>query len=379
MRILFSATPTPGHVFPLLPLAQAARDDGHDVALLTSAGIAPLIPHDIPVLGAGPMLDALFAEATRRVGGDPTTDPRPAVVAELFAATRVDLTIEEAMAAADRWRPDLVVSEWCDFVGPIVARALVVPATRLAYGPAYERDYEEAMVDAVAVRYEQLGLTPVDPVAVLDTCPPSLQSTGWRPSADRIPLRPQPHNDSASAWKRPNFDRVSDRPAVLVTLGTRFNDTALLNRIIAGLEQLDVNVLATVGPAGDPSRVTTASSGVHVERFVPLQQALSWVDLVVSHAGAGTVLATLSRGLPAVLIPQGADHFLNAECVMAAGAGITLLPGETSPVEIATAAANALDSRYIKAGASSVCDEIVAMPPAGYVIKLLTQGLAEAA
>ena len=39
VRILFSPTPTPGHLLPLLPLARAARVHGHDVAFLTGAGV----------------------------------------------------------------------------------------------------------------------------------------------------------------------------------------------------------------------------------------------------------------------------------------------------------------------------------------------------
>jgi UDP:flavonoid glycosyltransferase YjiC (YdhE family) len=40
MRILFSATPAAGHVLPLVPLADAAGDAGHDVAFLTGPDMA---------------------------------------------------------------------------------------------------------------------------------------------------------------------------------------------------------------------------------------------------------------------------------------------------------------------------------------------------
>ena len=40
MRILFSATPAAGHVLPLVPLASAAGDAGHDVAFLTGPDMA---------------------------------------------------------------------------------------------------------------------------------------------------------------------------------------------------------------------------------------------------------------------------------------------------------------------------------------------------
>ncbi|GAB2509659.1 hypothetical protein GCM10027167_09120 [Nocardia heshunensis] len=36
-KLLFSATPTYGHILPLVPLMQAAIDPGHTVGLLSSA------------------------------------------------------------------------------------------------------------------------------------------------------------------------------------------------------------------------------------------------------------------------------------------------------------------------------------------------------
>jgi UDP:flavonoid glycosyltransferase YjiC (YdhE family) len=52
---------------------------------------------------------------------------------------------------------------------------------------------------------------------------------------------------------------------------------------------------------------------------------------VVSHGGGGTILAALSRGLPLVLLPQGADQFHNAERVAEVKAGIALTPSEATP------------------------------------------------
>ena len=43
MRILFSSVPQHGHLLPLLPLARAFQDRGHEVAVLTAAGMAPVV------------------------------------------------------------------------------------------------------------------------------------------------------------------------------------------------------------------------------------------------------------------------------------------------------------------------------------------------
>lgn len=40
MRILFSSVSSAGHLLPLLPLADAAADAGHETAFVSSAGMA---------------------------------------------------------------------------------------------------------------------------------------------------------------------------------------------------------------------------------------------------------------------------------------------------------------------------------------------------
>jgi UDP:flavonoid glycosyltransferase YjiC (YdhE family) len=104
---------------------------------------------------------------------------------------------------------------------------------------------------------------------------------------------------------------------------------------------LNVNILATVGPNGDPAELDVDPSRVHIERFVPLSDLLTGVSAVVAHGGGGTVLAALSRGLPLVLLPQGADQFLNARRVASAHAGIVLLPEHTIPTAIGSTGLNA--------------------------------------
>ena len=57
-------------------------------------------------------------------------------------------------------------------------------------------------------------------------------------------------------------------------------------------------------------------------------------DLMVSTAGDGTLLATLSAGLPSVLLPMGMDKPVNADRAAATGAEhVVAGPGEVAAVE----------------------------------------------
>ena len=101
-------------------------------------------------------------------------------------------------------------------------------------------------------------------------------------------------------------------------------------------------VSATVGPAADSGVLGTQPAHVRVEQYVPQTALLPHCDVVVSHAGSGTVLGTVALGVPQLCLPQGADQFLNASAVAGAGAGISLAPDAATPEAIADAVARGL-------------------------------------
>jgi UDP:flavonoid glycosyltransferase YjiC (YdhE family) len=291
----------------------------------------------------------------------------------LFAGTRVDLGFEPAVEAAERWRPDLIIFEQCDFIGPLVAAALGCASAFLAYGRAYEPEYTAAMIAAVASRYRRHGLEPAEPLAFLDTCPPSLQVQNWTPPPGRRYLRPEPHRRLGVEWTAPDFVDRSDRPVVLITFGTVFSATPVLSSVLGALSDPDVNAIVTVGTLGDPAALAVDTSRVHVERFVPLNLLLTGVSAVVSHGGGGTILAALSRGLPLVLLPQGADQFHNAQRIAEVHAGISLIPSQATPAAIRASVERAMTNPVLRAGSERLAAEIAAMDAPEVVIADLAQ------
>ena len=67
-------------------------------------------------------------------------------------------------------------------------------------------------------------------------------------------------------------------------------------------------------------------SNVHVHQYIPQELLLPHCAAVVTHGGAGSTLGALAFGLPLLVVPQGADHFYNADRVVAAGAAVQLMP-----------------------------------------------------
>lgn len=105
------------------------------------------------------------------------------------------------------------------------------------------------------------------------------------------------------------------RPTVYFTLGTVFHQesSSQFSRVMAGLRELDANIIVTVGREIDPAELGNQPTKVRIDRFVPQEVLLPHCDVVVSHAGSGSVIGALAFGVPLVLLPMGADQPLNAD------------------------------------------------------------------
>ena len=100
-----------------------------------------------------------------------------------------------------------------------------------------------------------------------------------------------------------------------LTFGTVFNDNEAFRAALAGIRDVGVGLVVTVGPNGDPAAFGPQPARVVVERYIPQTRLLPVCDVVASHAGSGTVLGALALGIPQLCLPQAADQFLNAAAV----------------------------------------------------------------
>jgi len=162
-------------------------------------------------------------------------------------------------------------------------------------------------------------------------------------------------------------------PVVYFTLGTVFNHESgdLFHRVLAGLRELPINLLVTVGREIDPASLGAQPPHVRVERFVPQADVIPHVDLVVSHAGSGSVLGALAFGRPMVLAPMGADQPLNAERCAALGVGRVLDAVRAAPADVRDAVDAVLEDPSFRAVASRLRDEIAALPAPEVALGLL--------
>lgn len=371
MRILFSAVSAYGHILPLAPLMTAAVDGGHEVALLANEDVRTLAAQELAAgvefLAAGATVPEFLDEAARRTGGDPFRPDLP-MIGEIFGNTRLHLDAENTLRRAREWAPDLVVAEAFDTVGPLIAARLGLPWHQMGLGPGFVPVLAEHIARSVLPHYERAGVRPVPPVTYIDPCPAVLQDPDWVRPAKTLPVRAQAHHRPMRTDA--GVPRFGDphKPTVLFTLGTVFSDESTLVAIGSAVADADVNVVVTLGlDIQDPPEISGRGEVMFVP-FVPLDELLADVDLVVAAGGSGTVLGALSHGKPMVLCPQGADQPINAARAAAAGVAVVV----DTPAAVTGAVIRALKDDVLHARAADAAAEIRKTPTPTDVIAAIT-------
>jgi UDP:flavonoid glycosyltransferase YjiC (YdhE family) len=166
---------------------------------------------------------------------------------------------------------------------------------------------------------------------------------------------------------------------VYLSLGTAplFNQPEKFAPLLAGLAELDLDVVVTVSNLNDPAALGNSRANVHIEQWLPLAPLLPRCAAVLCHAGTGTTLAALAAGLPLVLAPQGADQFDNARACERAGAARVLMPDHVTGPAIRDAVGAILDNESAeRTGALRLAGEIAAMPPPAQVADTLAAVIA---
>ena len=101
------------------------------------------------------------------------------------------------------------------------------------------------------------------------------------------------------------------------------------------------------------------SENVRIMKSVKHSSVFPHADLVITHAGHGTVIRALANGLPLVCLPMGRDQKDNAIKVELKGCGIKL-SNKSKPRQIRQAIEKILSDPEYKIRANRMKNEILA-------------------
>lgn len=377
MRVLFSFAGGSGHFLPLVPLARAVRAAGHDIAFAGQSAMTAAIE------AAG---FAAFAAGGETLRSIPVRTPLLA-----FDAAREDRAVRDGFAGrvardraaalldlCGRWRPDLLVCDEMDFGAMVAAERIGLPHASVLVIAAGALVRPELVAGPLNALRAEHGLAPDPELAmlhrhlVLSPAPPSFRDPARPLPATARLIRPSAGEAAAEA---PDWLATlpPDRPTVYATLGTVFHLESgdLLERVIAGLRGLPVNLVVTIGSEIDPATFGPQPAHVRIQRYVPQSWLLPRCSLMVSQAGSGGVTGALALGVPMVLLPIGADQPANAARCVALGVARVLDPVGCSPETVREAARAVLADPASRSAALRMAHEIAAMPDPAEAVPLL--------
>jgi MGT family glycosyltransferase len=395
---LFTQWDGGGSLPPELTVVRRLLADGHTVTVLGD----PVTEPEVRSVGVTDF--RTWKEAPHHVTRNPedeynrdweATSPK-ALLGQLMDTLMVGpapLFAAETLAVVDDVHPDVIVSSFTLFGAQMAAEARGIPCAVLvpnvlslplegmpAFGPGFtpasgwpgrlrdkalngfvERIWNKGLPSLNETR-ASLGLAPLRRLLDQFECADRvlvLTSTAFDfPAVLPDNVRYVGPQLDDPEWVEPWTPPVEDeRPLVLVAMSSTFMDHVdQLQRAVTALGSLPVRGLVTTGPAVDPSEIE-APDNVVLVRSAPHTQVLEHTDVLLTHAGHGTVMKGLVAGVPMVCMPSGRDQPDTAARVAHRGAGVKVSK-KASPAKVAAAVQQVLDDPSFAAGAERLGSQI---------------------
>lgn len=371
-RVLVYTCPGSGHAFPPVATALALRERGHEVAIRTAAGSVEAIGRlGLAAAPIDPRIEAIPLEDWK------ARTPIGALAAALETfRRRADYEIPDLQAAIEAERPDLiwvdtnaagatVVAEasglpWAHCMPyPHPARARGVPSFGPGFAPSssplallrdggldvFKRLAFHPFMRSHNARRAAFGLSPIGieelhlvaPRVILCSAVPfEYKRKKWPPNVLLV---------GPALWEppaeEPEWLATEERPIVLVTASTEFQDDAKL--IKCALEAFAGQPYAVVATssAHDPAEFEVPANA-RVERFLPHGPILRRASVAVSHGGMGTTQRALAAGVPVCVVPFMRDQFEVARRAEHCGGGTLLHPRRLRPDRLRVAVEEAI-------------------------------------
>jgi UDP:flavonoid glycosyltransferase YjiC (YdhE family) len=381
MKVLLTTGPAYGHFHPMVPLAKAIEQSGHEVVVACSRSFCPVVEEvGLRAIPAGLDWHADNIEETfpqiKTMTPDEATD---FTLRFIFSQAAAQQMASDLVMIAKDLHFDVIVREFWEFGGYIAAEVLNLPHATLGIGFAPSMDYLTTWIgrqlDGLRAAY---GLPPDPQLTTLfrhlylhclpDTYQP-VASAGKTAYSIRPPLFDRTGTETLPDW----VDKLPARPVVYATLGTICNKTnnIIFDMILAGLHDEPCNLILTVGRTQNPDAFGPQPDNIHIERYIPQTLLFSHCDMVITHGGYNTVMSALSHGLPLLVVPIGADQPAHAERCAELGVARVISPDRLNPQAIRDGVREILGNADYRERARSIQNEIAAMPDISRAVELL--------
>jgi zeaxanthin glucosyltransferase len=152
-----------------------------------------------------------------------------------------------------------------------------------------------------------------------------------------------PFRDDAGLSVPFPYERLNAKPLVYASFGTLQNgNEESFQMVAAACADLDVQLVISTGRgcALEPSRLPGQPL---VVEYAPQRDLLKRAAVCITHGGMNTVMDSLSRGVPMVVLPVTNDQPAIAARVRRAGAGEVLFPRSLTAIRLKAAVRRVLE------------------------------------
>lgn len=123
MRVLVNTVGTRGHFFPLVPLARALQQRGHEVLVATASELADDVRDaQLRYVAVGPpeaQIDAALACVLPTLQRLPISERRPYVFSCRFAELTAPRVLPDLLAVCEDWQPQLILHDTAALAAPL--------------------------------------------------------------------------------------------------------------------------------------------------------------------------------------------------------------------------------------------------------------------
>lgn len=358
-------------------IGRVLRDAGHEVRLATapgmerhirSAGIDPVIMgFDIP--RPGEHLTRRLEERYRR-----------------WLMDSFSFWVDDLHEQAKDWSPDVLLHDWTEAAGMLVAQRLGIPSTVLGIElrPPIKQIAESPCW--LGFDFDELGGTAgVFGDLLLNLYPPCLATPG-DPRLEHEHYVQVPNYDGATADPPDWLGEIGDTPLIYVTIGTFYGRAqGFFERIIESAAMVDAEVVVTSGPGHSAEEFAPLPTNVRVEQYVPQSLIIPHCAAVICHSGLTVMVPALAHGIPVGCVPLTwgtPEGFSAAERCEQLGAAMTYpiaaepggaLPSldDLDPQHIHTMMVTLLQDAAYRRAAERIQAEITSLPGADHAVQLI--------
>lgn len=389
MKVLLATNPGFGHLFPMLPIARAIQQRGHQVAFATSRSFGAVVAaQGFTVYPAG--LDWLEAQAAQTF---PELDSMTVeqqgewLLTDVFADVAAHQMMPDLLALCRAWKPDLIVRNDFEFASCLVAELLGIPQATISISFFLSTTVLEPLIgEQLAYLRSMYGLPPYPalemlyPYLYLVLAPATFQ-----PRELPVMHGIQPAPVTTSTTMLPDWwDQMPPQPTVYASLSSVYRGANVFPAILEGLRDEPINLVLTIGQGQDPAQFGPQPPNVHIEPFIPQAAVFPVCDLFITHCPFFTMLSALAHALPLLMIPNGGELRLGAMRAHELGLGRVLrLPGqsaffdkwipEMTPQTINGAVHDLLRDKRYRPITEQMRAEIMALPSPDHAVDLLEQ------